>query len=238
LRLSAVLLVAVLLVGSTSLAIPAENNPAELAMIERYLKARNTQQDKLHGMQMEVEIQAKLPRLEKQGRLQALRSISKLGQITYKALGFTGDNTVKQEVISRYLSAEVANRDAVGSIAINLQNYKFRIKATVANGNQNITIFEINPRKKRIGLFKGELWVDTATGMPLKESGRWVKNPSVFLKKVEFVQDYEMIPDGFTVPKHLESRVETRLVGLAELDIAFSHFTRPDNDAARVAEKN
>ena len=36
-----------------------------------------------------------------------------------------------------------------------------------------MAIFELNPKKKRVGLFKGELWVDTATGMPLKEMGRW-----------------------------------------------------------------
>ena len=55
---------------------------------------------------MEVEISASVPRLQEHGKLRALRKISKVGLITYRVLGFQGDNTVKKEVIARYLQAE------------------------------------------------------------------------------------------------------------------------------------
>jgi hypothetical protein len=175
---------------------------------------------------MEVDIDAKLPRLEKQGKLRALRTISLLGKITYKALGFSGDNTVKQEVIVRYLAAETEGRKN-GSIAITPENYKFRLKATLTQGGQETYIFQLTPKKKRVGLFKGELWLDAATGMPMRESGQLVKNPSIFLKKVEFVREYQL-HDGVALPAHIESTVDTRVVGKAELSINFSNFTRQD----------
>lgn len=236
-RLLAVTLSSLVLVALPSSAIPADLSPADQALLQRYVEARQIQQNALKGMQMQVEINGKLPSLAKQGKLLALRSISMLGKITYKALGFTGDSMVKQEVISRYLSAEVQGGDGHESLAISPENYKFRVKATIDQGGQRITVFEINPRKKRVGLFKGELWVDTATGMPLRESGRMVKNPSVFLKKVEFTQYYEL-ENGVALPKELESRVETRLVGKAELKIAFSHYSKADPDDTRVAGTN
>jgi hypothetical protein len=219
---------AILLFAVTA-AVPAiGENPDETELIVKYVNARETQQKSLKGVKMEVEIDGRLPKLEKKGTLRALRSITKLGQIIYKPMWFSGDNTVKQELIARYLSAEVEERDR-SQMAISPANYKFKLKSISNIEGRNVAIFELNPKKKRVGLFKGELWVDAETGMPLKERGRWVKNPSVFLKKVEFEQDYEL-KDGVSIPKHIESKMEVRLVGLAELDIAFHDFERQDED--------
>jgi len=59
----------------------------------------------------------------------------------------------------------------------------------------------------------------------------------VFLKKIAFVRDYEL-RDGVSIPKHIASSVETRVVGRAELQINFSNFTKQENaedDAVAVA---
>jgi len=207
---------------------PAVPDDANLEIVGRYMDATKTQQAALRGVQMEVDIDAKIPSLEKQGKLRALRKISKVGQITYKALGFSGDTTVKQEVITRYLQAESEAREN-GSIAISPQNYKFRLKATFERDGQKVYVFQLTPKKKVIGLFKGELWLDGETGMPVREAGEFVKSPSVFLRKVEFVRDYE-IRDGVAIPSHIASTVDTRVVGKAELSILFTNFSHPDGD--------
>ena len=159
-----------------------------LTLVDKYVDATHIQQESLRGLQMEVDIDAQLPRLEKHGKLRALRKISRLGQITYKALGFSGDNTVKQEVITRYLAAESAAREN-GTIAITPANYKFRYSGRIVQHGVSLQILEVTPKKKAVGLFKGELWIDGDTGMPLRESGQFVKTPSVFLKKIAFVRD-------------------------------------------------
>jgi len=200
----------------------------KLAIVDKYVDATHVQQAALRGAQMEVDIDAKLIRLEKRGTLKALRKISRLGQITYKALGFSGDNTVKQEVISRYLAAESEGRDN-GSIAITPANYKFRYAGRIVQNGRTLQVLAVTPRKKVVGLFKGELWVDSDTGMPVRESGQFVKNPSVFLKKIAFVRDYEL-HDGVAFPSHIESTVDTRIVGRAELQIQFLNYAK-DEDA-------
>ena len=210
----------------TALSSAAATDDANLEVIGKYLDATRVQQETLRGSQMEVSIDARLPKLEKQGRWRALRIVPRLGKITYKALGFSGDTTVKQEVIARYLSMESDQHDT-NSIAITPANYKFQLKARLTQGDKHIDIFQLNPRTKKVGLFKGELWLDAETGMPVRISGQWVKSPSVFVKKVEFVQDFEL-QNGVSLPSHIESTVDTRVAGRAELSINFSNFTHLD----------
>ncbi len=175
---------------------------------------------------MDVEIDAELPKLKKSGKLQALRSISKLGQITYQGLKFIGDNTIKNDVIVRYLTAERQSQD-ISQLALTPKNYKFKYKGLAQRNEHMVHIFQVSPRKKMVGLFKGELWVDASTYLPVRESGRFVKNPSVFLKKVEFVRDYQ-IKDGIAIPSHIESTISTRFWGPAQMSINFSNFSRPE----------
>ena len=196
---------------STGLAWGDAESEQSTELVAKYLDATRTQQSVLRGVQMEIDIEAQLPKLEKHGKLRALRRISRLGQITYKALGFSGDASIKNEVITRYLSAESAARNN-GSIAITPANYKFKYKGITNVGGWKLASFQMTPRKKVAGLFKGELWLDAKTGMPVRESGSFVKSPSIFLKKVQFIRDYQM-RDGVAFPAHIQSTVETRLVG-------------------------
>ena len=211
----------------------ADQVPSDQELIVRYVNARQNQQQALRGVHMEVEINGSLPKMEKKGKLNALRTVTRLGQIIYKQTGFSGDDQVKKELIARYLSAEVEERDRA-SIAISPTNYKFKLKGITLVRGQATAIFELNPRQKRVGLFKGELWIDAESGMPLKESGRWVKSPSVFLKNIDFVQDYEL-KDGISIPKHISSKMEVRLVGRAELDVSFSNISKDETKETALA---
>ncbi len=209
-------------------------------VLSRYLAANQEQQARLRDTSMEVEIDARLPRLKKEGSLHALRLITRVGQITYEAARSAGDKMVNKDVIARYLTAETeASKgifDSQGrpqSIAIIPENYKFKLKAVLTTDARQIYIFQVTPKKQRLGLFKGEIWVDVGTGMPVREAGRLVKNPSVFLRQVDFIREYEIF-DGLAVPVKVESRVDTRLVGLAELDIHYSNYSFLQTAQSRI----
>lgn len=198
-------------------------NDPSLDLISKYLSATEAQRDKLRGLQMEAQIEAKLPKLQKQGKLIALRVISQIGKISYVVRSFVGDGTIKNEVIARYLDAEQQANDGPGTMSITPDNYKFKYKGTMSRDSRMVHILQLTPRQKRVGLFKGELWLDTVTYLPIRESGLFVKTPSVFLKKVEFTRDYQ-IRDGVAFPSHIESHVEARLVGKADLSINFTNI--------------
>lgn len=195
------------------------------SVVENYWIATQNQERALQGASMEVEIDASLPKLKKSGRLHALRHISNIGRITYEALRFEGDNTIKSSVIARYLAADAQSQEhGASSLAVTPLNYKFRYKGLLQCGNETVHIFQVTPRRKKVGLFKGEVWIDSSTYLRVRESGQFVKNPSIFLKKIQFVREYE-IRDGISVLRQIRTEVDTRLVGPAELTIDFRNVS-------------
>src|ERR1700732_4915557 len=208
-----------LIPAASLLAGPAESVGSE-ALVNSYENASREQRVRLRGASMEVDIEASLPKLQKHGRLHALRRISRLGRVTYESLRFEGDNTIKNSVIARYVAGETQGQWNEGALAITPANYKFKYRGLSNREGQQVHVFQLTPRKKRVGLFKGELWLDAETCLPLRESGRFVKSPSIFLRKIEFVRDYE-IRDGVAIPREIDSTVETRIVGKAELTVRF-----------------
>jgi hypothetical protein len=63
--------------------------------------------------------------------------------------------------------------------------------------------------------------VDEITGMPVRESGQLVKSPNWLIKRILFVRTYE-IRNGLALPTRIDSTVETRVAGTAEISIQFS----------------
>jgi len=220
-----------LCVGSSA----GDSNFEPTAIIDEYLAVSRSQQSRLQGASMEVDIEAELPKLHKRGRLHALRRISALGRITYELLRFEGDRSIKNDVIARYLTAESeALKSEPAALAVTPANYKFKYKGLIVAEGRKVHAFHVTPRKKKVGLYVGELWLDSQTHLPVREAGRLVKNPSIFLRKVEFVKDYQ-IQGGVSVPSHITTTVETRIVGTASLSVAFSSVALTEGPEAILA---
>jgi hypothetical protein len=145
------------------------------AIVQNYCAAQQAAQQQAQAgkaSRMDIDIQASLPGLKKQGRLHGLRKITVLGRITYAKLIFEGDNTVKNQVIERYLTAEAqAQQDQPAALAVTPANYKFQYKGENQVDGSMIHVFEVTPKHKLQGLFKGEVWIDAATYLPIQESG-------------------------------------------------------------------
>lgn len=199
-------------------------------ILDRYVKASETQREKLRGITMNVNIAAELPKLQKRGTMFALRTISRVGRITYEALKFEGDNTVKKELIARYLAAETES-SSKSAPPITPEFYKFKYKGMTDREGQQVYVFQLTPKKKLAGTFKGELWLDPSTCLPVREQGRLAKNPSVFIRRFDFERTYE-IREGVAVPKHTHGLVQTRLWGTAEMNVDFSNLQELPLDEA------
>jgi hypothetical protein len=185
-----------------------------------------------------VEIDASLPKFEKRGRLRAIRRLLPFGKPEYQVLEMAGDQTVRQQVIIRYLSAEVrAAAIPASSVAITPDNYKFRYRGPVKTGETVAYAFLITPRKKREGLIKGELWLDGETGAAVRQSGHLVKQPSIFVKRVDIARE-TTLRDGIAEIRVTHLSVDTRLVGRAELTIQERPYAAPDHGPAlSIAER-
>jgi len=226
LKFNALLVTCLIAVSLHAEAVPSASD----SIVENYCAATKRQAQVMQNATMEVEIAGWIPKLKKQGRLHALRHITALGRITYDALRFQGDDTIKKNVIAKYLQAEEQTQQDP-SVAVTPENYKFKYKGREQLEGRDVYVFEVSPKKKRQGLYRGQLWVDAATSLRVQESGHLVKNPSFILRKVQFVRKYD-IRDGLSVPRQMQTVADTWLVGKTELTIDYTNFLVEPNPAA------
>jgi hypothetical protein len=195
--------------------VPA-TSPVPAAVLQRFLLS----QAEAGAWPLEtMEIEASLPKLKKSGRLLAIRRFFPERPPDYQVLEIAGDSTVKHQVIVRYISADerAAGLPAL-SVALTPANYKIRYAGTVQLANRLVYAFRMIPRQKREGLINGVLWLDSDTGIAVRESGYLAKSPSVFLKRINLTRENELFKD--TVRERITHlSVDTRLIGRAQLII-------------------
>src|SRR5207249_5986888 len=95
-----------------------------------------------------LDIEASLPKLAKQARLQAIRRLVPFRKPEYEVVEIAGDAMVRRQVIARYLSADAEGRSMRASdVAISRANYKFRFVGAAGTGSNLAYVFQIAPRK-------------------------------------------------------------------------------------------
>jgi hypothetical protein len=170
-------------------------------------------------------IRAELPDTSQSGEFELERHYVAPRTLQFKAIHFSGDSFVKTNVIARLLQSEVDHlqKDDLSMTALSPANYKFSYKGTGDVDGRSVHVFQVKPRKKRAGLFKGRIYLDAYSGSLVRAEGSVVKSPSFFIKKVEFVQSYADV-NGFTLPTHVHSEARARIVGRAIVDIYQSDY--------------
>jgi hypothetical protein len=196
----------------------------ELAL-EIYQRRAVWQSVSLASYSASTVIEAELPDQSQKGRYELQRTYSAPHTLKFKAVNFTGDGFVKTNVIHRLMQSEVdhVEKEQGPDTAITSRNYKFNYKGVKEIGGRQVHVFEVKPREKRVGLFKGKIYIDSLTGSLRRAEGQAVKSPSFFVKKIEFSTDYADF-GAFTFPVRLHSTAKTRLVGRAVVDVSISEY--------------
>lgn len=195
---------------------------------------RNEASARLRGVTMESKFFARVASLDKDASLVARRSITETGEVHYETVRTAGDKGILKEVIARIMTAEQEAQPAgFRNVGITEENYRFKHKAIVEKDGYVTYVFEVNPKRKRPGLFKGDIWVDKETGLLIRESGRLVKSPSIVIKRVDFVREYEL-KDQHSMPLRTHSITQTRLWGKAEVSILYSNWEWNSSQPARL----
>lgn len=170
-------------------------------------------------------VTANLPDLSEHGQFELDRRYVAPKTLQFTPLRFTGDGFVKSNVIIRLLQSEVdqVQKDQPAQTAIDGKNYKFSYKGREMLRGRAVHVFHVKPRKKRPGLFKGRIFVDAYTGTLVRAEGRMVKSPSIFIKDINFVQDYTDVGD-FTFPIHMHSQARARVIGRVIVDVVHRDY--------------
>lgn len=190
-----------------------------------YQRGLREQSSELAGYTATSLIDAELPDSSQKAEFELKRHYAAPSVLEFTPVRSSGDKFVKSNVIARLLQSEVnhVQRREQSQTAIDSENYKFRYKRMAQLNGAVVHVYDVKPRQKRVGLFKGKIYVDSSSGHLLRAEGRIVKSPSFFIKRVDFVQDYATV-QGFTFPMHIHSEAQTRLVGKAIVDITHRDY--------------
>lgn len=196
----------------------------ELALIA-YEKGLQSQSSQLAGYTAITVVDAELPDSSQRATFELKRHYVAPSLLEFTPLNSTGDKFVKSNIIARLLQSEVerVQKREQSQTAIGSENYKFNYKGTSELNGVPVHVYDVKPRKTRVGLFKGKIFLEGITGHLLRAQGAIVKSPSFFIKKIKFTQDYTAVA-GFTLPTHLHSEAETRLVGKAIIDVVHRDY--------------
>jgi len=170
-------------------------------------------------------IRAELPDTSQRGEFELQRKFEAPHFLQFTPLHFKGDGFVKSNVITRLLQSEVdhVQKDDPALTAISPANYKFAYKGASNIENRMVHVFQVKPHKKRVGLFKGRIYLDAHTGALVRVEGNLVKSPSFFVKHIEFVQQFADI-QSFTLPIRMHSEAKARIVGRTIVDIVHRDY--------------
>jgi hypothetical protein len=183
----------------------------------------------------ETLVVAELPETAQRAAFELQRFYVAPRSLSYKPIHFTGDSFVKSNVIARVLQSEVdfVQKGDPSQVALNDANYKFSYKGLQSLDGHSVHLYQVKPRVKRVGLFKGRLYLDAHNGTVVRTEGSLAKSPSFFVRKLEFVQDYAAV-GRYTLPVHLHSTAQARLVGRAVVDVYHRAYQIQDATASLI----
>ncbi len=221
--------------GLNGMSLPHVQAPVmapELAL-QSFQNRDERQNSGLRSYTDETLVMAELLDTSQRGAFELQRSYVAPHSLSFKPLSFTGDAFVKSNVIARLLQSEVdyVNKGNPQQEALTAANYKFSYKGDQDLDGRAVHVFQVKPRHKRAGLFKGRIYLDASTGSLVRSEGVVVKSPSFFIRKIEFVQDYAEV-NHFTLPVHLHTTALARFVGRAVVDVFHRQYQAQPLDAS------
>ncbi len=155
-------------------------------------------------------------------------------QVEYRAPGtktFTttseqGSRIVRSLVFKRLMGSEVetaagrSHRDS----SIKPDNYTFHLLGEDDADGYHCFAVQAVPKRRDKYLFEGKIWIDTQDFAIVKIAGHPAKNPSFWLKRVDFVRRYQKIGE-FWLPLKDETITELRIHGKKILTIDHQDYT-------------
>jgi hypothetical protein len=204
----------VLLLPAVCLAQPL--TPAET--LHRYLSKSYDARPGCSDLVFAVQIDASLPQVRKQGSMRGIKVVSRSGKIVYRGLRFTGDNLIKTAVIARFLASETDPPESAADTGVTNQNYWLAYDNTASYNGLVAHVYRLRPKRKQVGLLKGELWLDAQTAEPLRLWGDVIKSPSIFIHHIRVVEDYQSL-GACSQPLRLLVTARTRIAGAVEMAV-------------------
>jgi hypothetical protein len=136
-----------------------------------------------------------------------------------------GSSMVRSRVFQPLMNSEAeaaAGRSRHDS-SITPANYSFQFLSHEDSDNCHCFVVQATPRHEDKYLFEGTVWIDDQDFAIVKIIGQPVKNPSFWIKHVEFVRTYQKIGE-FWLPSKDHTEVDMKIFGDKVLNIDHQEY--------------
>ena len=103
------------------------------------------------------------------------------------------------------------------------ENYTFEIVGTERIGGSNCSVVHALPKRKETDLFEGRIWIDNQDFAIVKIAGHLAKNPSFWIKRVDFVREYQKI-SGFWLLSSEKAISAVKIFGQETLTVDYRNY--------------
>jgi hypothetical protein len=143
----------------------------------------------------------------------------------FEVLSETGWKSANKRVLREMLVSESdsSRPDTRPKSRITSDNYTFRMMEASSLDGRMAYVIEAVPKRQDKSLFRGRIWVDTEDYALARVEGEPAKNPSFWIRKVHFVQQYHK--DGpFWFPLLTTSVTDARIFGTTDVNIRYFDY--------------
>jgi len=147
------------------------------------------------------------------------------GTKEFEVLSSTGWGGARKHVFSRLLEAETAaaKPGSGDDSRVTPENYSFRMTGTEEIDGRTAYAIEVTPKVPKKYLIRGTIWVDATDYAIVRMQGSPAKNPSFFIKSVEFTHTYQKA-GPLWLPASDVSLSDARIFGPTQLTISYHDY--------------
>ncbi len=147
------------------------------------------------------------------------------GTKEFKIVSEQGSGLIRSRVFKPLMESEVATaagRNRQNS-SISPDNYAFTLLGEEEMAGYHCLVVQAIPRRNDSYLFKGKIWIHATEFAVVQIVGQPAKNPSFWIKRVDFVRRNQKIGE-FWLPLKDESVTQVKISGKNTLTIDYTHY--------------
>jgi hypothetical protein len=233
------LLVSFLLLSAIAMAADgsAGQLPTANDVVSRMVAYDNERQATFHGYTAYRRYVLDNQRFHKRAEMVVQITCLRDGSKQFETVFETGWGGARKHVFSKLLEAETeASQPAFRERSrITPENYTFEMVGAQTLDGHLVYVMTILPKTPNKYLMRGRIWVDGEEYAIVRIEGRPAKNPSFWIKSVQFVHNYEK-SGSFWLPVSDRSETEARIFGSTEVTIDYFNYRLDNSSLSATAE--
>jgi Outer membrane lipoprotein-sorting protein len=206
------------------------NHPTTMVLtgdliIAKLLERNRLREDRLQQYSVPSTYRVKNDKGKVRAEVQVLLHYRAPGAKEFKIVAETGSGLIRSRVFKPLMEIEVetaAGRNRHDS-SVTPNNYNFKLLGEEDMDGAHCFVVQTTAKRADKYLFNGKVWIHAAEFAVVQIAGQPAKNPSVWIKRVEFVRRYQKIKE-FWLPLKNESITQVRIFGKNVLTIDYDQY--------------